>query len=153
LDQFFRHHHGGLLLDAFSLNQEIDNANTLEKDFEVRGFYRKLEVYALKHQDELHAILVVNQSDLGINLSELTNSIQVLITNPEGLPWNILSMTIGRTAASYKKMRKVPVLVYPQEYLDLQGIDCERQYCLWILNVLYGEEYLKFVNERFQLID
>ena len=152
LDQFYRHHYGGLLLDAFSLNQESGNTNTLEKDFEMRGFYRKLEVYALKHQEELHAILVVNQSDLGINLSELTNSIQVLVTNPEGLSWDVLSMTIGRTAASYRKMRKVPVLVYPQEYLDLQGIDCERQYYLWILNVLYGEEFLEYIKERFGII-
>ena len=152
LEQFYRHHYGGLLLDAFSLNQEKRDTNTLEKDFERQGFYRKIEVYALKHHDELHAILIVNQSDLGINLSELTNSIQVLITNPEGLSWNVLSMTIGRAAASYKKMRKVPVLVYPQDYLDLQGIDCERQYNLWILNVLYGEDFLNYVQKRFGII-
>jgi len=92
------------------------------------------------------AAVIVNQSDLGFNLSELTNCIQVLVTDPEGLPWDTLSRAIRRLATIYKKTNKVPVLIYPQEYMNLKDTRYERQYYLWILNALHGEEFLKYTG-------
>jgi hypothetical protein len=97
------------------------------------------------------AAVIVNQSDLGFNLSELTNCIQVLVTDPEGLPWDTLSRAIRRLATIYKKTNKVPVLIYPQEYMNLKDTRYERQYFLWILNALHGEEFLKYIQDTFEL--
>ena len=46
------------------------------------GFHRKLKAYSLSQQGELGAVLIVNQSDLGLNFSELLNGIKILVTNP-----------------------------------------------------------------------
>ena len=151
LDQFYRHYSGGLLLDLLSPEQGNDETDPLEKVYEKLGFFRKWEMFALKHGRKLKAVMIVNQSDLGFNLSELTNCIQVIVTDPDGLPWDTLSRAIRRVATIYKKISKVPVLIYPQEYVDSRDIRYERQYYLWILNVLYGEDYLKYIQDKFKL--
>ena len=151
LEQFYRHDKGGLLVDAFCLNlQDMDSSN-IGEDYEKLGLYREWRIYALKYQEELHAALIVNKSSLGLNLWELTNSIHVIITNREGLSWKILSTAIGRAAATYTPMQRIPVLIYPNEYLDLRNATYERQYYLWILNVLYGEKFLTYIEERLRL--
>jgi hypothetical protein len=127
------------------------DSSTIGDDYEKVGLYREWTIYALKYQEELHAALIVNKSNLGLNLWEITNSIHVIITNREGLSWKILSAAIGRAAASYTIMKRIPVLIYPNEFLDLRNTTYEKQYYLWILNVLYGEEFLTYIKDRLRL--
>jgi hypothetical protein len=74
----------------------------------------------------------------------------VLVTNPEGLSWNILSVAIGQLTGKYK-MEKVPVLFYPFEYVEANNVPYEKQYNLWILNVRYGNEYLEYMQTKFRI--
>jgi len=68
LSRFYNHFSGGLLLDALCLRQEDSDDITLEKVYGRLGFLRKRKVYSISHDGELNAVLIVNQSDLGINL-------------------------------------------------------------------------------------
>ncbi|MBN1105313.1 MAG: hypothetical protein JXL84_18010 [Deltaproteobacteria bacterium] len=143
---------GGLLIDALGLGKagEHPSDENLKKLYANLGFKRSWKLYSLLHEGNLHAVLIVNQSDLGFNLSELLNGITILVTRPEGLPWSVLSVAISILAGDYKAER-IPVLFFPAGYVQKMGIPYEKQYQLWILNVQYGNEYLEYMQKRFRI--
>jgi hypothetical protein len=150
LNRFYNNASGGLLLDAMALGKEDSGDGSLEKVYARLGFLRKQNAYALTSQGKLMAVLVVNQSDLGFNLSELLNSIKILVTDPEALPWNVLSIVISRLTGVYH-MEKVPVLFYPFDYVKIEDVPYEKQYQAWVLNVRYGNEYMEYMQKRFRI--
>ncbi|NNG06826.1 MAG: hypothetical protein HKM90_03760, partial [Desulfobacteraceae bacterium] len=150
LKRFYGHYSGGLLLDVLGLDQEDPGEERLDAVYGRAGFHRKWKAYSLSHQHELGAVLIVNQSDLGLNFSELLNGIKILVTNPQGLPWNVLSTAIGKLTAGYH-MEKVPILFYPFEYVQAEDIPYEKRYQLWTLNVRYGQEYMEFMQRKFKI--
>jgi hypothetical protein len=150
LKRFYRHYSGGLLLDVLGLDQKNPGEERLDAVYGRAGFHRKWKAYSLSREDELGAVLIVNQSDLGLNFSELLNGIKILVTNPQGLPWNILSTAIGKLTAGYH-MEKVPILFYPFEYVQAEDIPYEKRYQLWTLNVRYGQEYMEFMQRKFRI--
>ncbi len=150
LNRFYNHFSGGLLLDAMALGNEYSGDRALENLYERLGFLRKRKVYSLTGQGKLKAVLIVNQSDLGFNLSELLNSIKIIVIDPEDLPWNVLSIAISRLTGVYH-MEKVPVLFYPFDYVKIEDVPYEKQYQVWVLNVLYGNEYMEYMQKRFRI--
>jgi len=150
LSRFYSHYSGGLLLDALGLGQKDCGDEPLEEVYRRLGFLRKWKAYSLKHEGEQNAVLIVNQSDLGFNLSELLNGITILVTNGEDLPWNVLSIAIAQLTPIYH-MNKVPILFYPFDYIEAEDIPYEKQYQLWILDVQYGSEYLGYMEKRFRI--
>lgn len=150
LKRFYSHYSGGLLMEVLGLDQEDLGEERLDDVYGRVGFHRKCKAYSLSHQDELGAVLIVNQSDLGLNFSELLNGIKILVTNPEALPWNILSTAIGKLTAVYH-MEKVPILFYPFEYVQAENIPYEKRYQLWTLNVRYGQKYMEFMQRKFKI--
>jgi len=150
LELFYIHYSGGLLLKALGLDQRDSGDESLEEVYSRLGFLRKWRAYSLTYRGELNAVLIVNQSDPGINLSELLNAIKILVTNPEDLPWNVLSTAVAQLTAGYD-MQKVPILFYPFDYVQAKELPYEKQYKLWILNVRYGQEYLEYMQRRFKI--
>ncbi|MBN1625001.1 MAG: PilZ domain-containing protein [Deltaproteobacteria bacterium] len=148
--RFYEQSSGGLLLDALGLEQKNDHDESLENVYGRLGFLRKWRAYSLVNKGELNALLIVNQSDLGINLSDLLSGIKVLVTNPDELPWNILSIAISKLTGEYN-MNRVPVLFYPFKYVLDNEIPYEKQYQMWILNVEYGNEYMEYMRKRFRV--
>jgi hypothetical protein len=150
LKRFYMHYSGGLLLEALAIDQKNSGEEPLEDVYGKAGFRRKCEAYCLSHRGELGAVLIVNQSDLGLNFSELLNGIKILVTNPEALPWNILSTAVGKLAAGYNT-EKVPVMFYPYEYVQAEDIPYEKKYQLWTLDVRYGQQYMEFMQRKFKI--
>jgi hypothetical protein len=150
LKRFYMHYSGGLLLDALGIDQKDSGEEPLEVVYGKAGFHRKCKAYSLSHRGELGAVLIVNESDLGLNFSELLNGIKILVTNPEALPWSVLSTALTKLTAGYD-MEKVPILFYPFEYVQAQDIPYEKRYQLWTLNVRYGQEYMEFMQRKFKI--
>jgi hypothetical protein len=150
LNRFYNSFSGGQLLDAMALGREHAGNESLEKDYERLGFLRKKETYALTCQGKLKTVLVMNQSDLGINLSELLNSIKIIVIDPRDMPWNVLSIAISRLTTAYH-MEKVPVLFYPFDYVRIEDVPYEKKYKVWVLNVVYGNEYMEYMQKRFRI--
>ena len=69
LEQFYEHNSGGLFLNVLGLGQRNMQDESLEKVYGRLGFTRKRKVFSLIHRNNLSAVLIVNQSDLGLNLS------------------------------------------------------------------------------------
>jgi hypothetical protein len=151
LEQFYKHSSGGLLLDVLNLSRKNIGDESLE-DVALRlGFLRKLKAYSLVHEDRLKAVLIVNQSDVGVNLSELLNSIKALIVDPENLPWETLSAAVSQLTVVYP-LDSIPLMVYPSAYSDLMKIYADKKYQMWILNTShYPNEFLDYLQHRFQI--
>jgi len=95
-------------------------------------------------------VLIVDQSDLGLNLSELLNGIKILVTNPENLPWKVLSVAISQLTGVYN-MERIPVMFYPLEYVETNDIPYEKKYYLWVFNVQYGNEYMEYIQRKLRI--
>ncbi|MDY6973139.1 MAG: hypothetical protein SV775_12520, partial [Thermodesulfobacteriota bacterium] len=149
LNRFYSHHSGGLLLSALGVDQGDPDSESLEETFSHFGFVRKRKAHSLIYRGELYAVLIVNQSDLGFNLSELLNGIKILVTDVEGLPWEILSSAISQLIGVYRTDR-VPVLFYPLDYVELKNIPYEKRYKAWVLNLQFGNEYLEYMHRKFR---
>jgi hypothetical protein len=150
LNRYYNNHSGGLFMDALNLGQKGIAKESLGELYDRLGFFRKCQAYSLKQGKKLKAVLILNQSDLGINLSELLNSIKVLVTSPSDLPWNILSMAIGKLTGAYN-MEKVPIMFYPTDYVDANSILYEKRYQLWIYDARHVDKFMEYVKRKLRI--
>jgi hypothetical protein len=149
-ERHYSHNSGGLLLDTLSLGQGASGQGSLEKVYSRHGFMRKCEAFTLRNKENLRAMLIVNQSNLGFNLSELLNGITVLAADPDGPPWPVLSTAIAQLTKGYR-LEKIPVMFHPLRYVETHEIPFEKRYQLWVLNVNYGNEFMEYVQKRFRI--
>ena len=150
LKRFYEYHSGGLLLDILRLGDKDLTDDSLENLYRRHGLVRRWKAYSLTHDGELNAILIADQSDPGLNLSELLNGIKIMVTKPEGLHWDILSIAIGQIAPLYDT-DNVPLLIHPLEYVEAKGILYEKQYQLWIYDVHYVSKFKEFLQKKFRV--
>lgn len=149
ISRFYNNYSGGLMIDALGLNQKDSGDESIEEVFGRLGFLRKRDVYALNHKGDLNAVMIADQSEQGMNLSELLNSIKILITNSEGLPWNVLSLAIAQLSRSYS-MDSVPALIYPFEYVEANNIPYEKRYNLMIYNARFFSQFIEHMQRKFR---
>ncbi len=150
LERFYRHASGGLYLDVLRLGQSGEESQPLEEVYQRHGFLRQWRVYALAHEQTLKAVFIVNHSSAGLNLSELLNSIQIIVTDPNAMPWPVLATALSRLTPEFD-VAHVPLLIYPSAYPATQGLAVDKQYLLWILDTQYGKEYLEYMDKKTKL--
>ena len=152
LDLFYRNCSGGLFMNALGLAKKSRSEKSLEEAYSRLGFLRKWRAYSLKYEEELEAVLIVNQSDFGFNLSELLNGIKVFLINPEPLSWAILSTAIGQLVRGHR-MGKIPILFFPFDYVKAKGIPYEKQYQLWIYDARFVDQFVQYMKRKFRIKD
>jgi hypothetical protein len=144
---FYQSSSGGLMLNAFGLDSSSEPLKLL---FSKSGFKRDYKIYCLLYKDKPFAFFIINQSDLGLNLSDLLNSIKVIILDQTCLPWNIILSAISIFSQFYTE-DQIPVLIYPNDYLISQNIREEKKYALWILQAIKGSDnFLQYTNALFK---
>lgn len=151
LEQFYNHRSGGLFLDAVGIKNNNMIDDELRNQYLMLGLERECRAYSLTWNKQLHAIIIVEISTPVLNLSGLTNCIKVIVTQPELLPWDILSRAIAYYAEKYDQ-EEVPVLFYPSEYPRHQHLKCDKEYLLWVLNLRDHEnDYGEFLERKFRV--
>lgn len=150
LAQFYNYLSGGLMVDALFSGRVEPECTPLEEMYKKSGFVRRWETYALSHQNEVYAVFIVNRSNLGLNLSELINGVKVIVTKSERLPWSTLSIGVAQLTGTFNRER-VPILIYPFDYVQAQHIPYDKKYQLWIMDVSYGSEYITYVQKKFKM--
>ena len=98
------------MIRAFDLLAGKEDVVEVSKVYSESGFSRQRKVMALKRADELIAIVELNITDLGLNMSDLTNSIKVIAIKEELLTRDILRRILVTLAFRYYQSEAVPVL-------------------------------------------
>ncbi|MBP1748941.1 MAG: type pilus assembly PilZ [Deltaproteobacteria bacterium] len=141
---------GGLLIDAFGLREPGANDAVMEL-YHKLGFERNVCLYSLLNEDGLKAVFIVNRADLGMNLSELLNSVKIVVLDQEGVDWETISAAVNGIAGSYN-VDTIPVMVYPFEYARENEVPYEKQYYVWILDLhRSANAYLHYLENRLKV--
>jgi hypothetical protein len=143
LNRFLEYASGGLMAAALNLEPGCDNDEDLAKEYESLGLKKERHLFSLRIKNSLKAIVIVNVSDIGLNMSEINNSIKIFVVDPEGINKEILYFFLSMMCVKLC-IESVPVLVYPQSFAKDCGIPFEKTYNLWILNMLNLDEYFDF---------
>lgn len=150
LTRFYSHHSGGLFLDLLYPKQKSSH-ESVETVYSRNGLIRKWRVYSLKCHHKLKAVLLVNQSDPGLNFSELLNSITILVIDSENLPWEVLSAAVNQLSFNYQK-EKIPIFIYPDDYLNGKKIPHDtRKYLLFVLEARLIRDFALFLERKFKI--
>ena len=146
LGSFYEQESGGLMLHAMNLEPDMIDCDGLSKEYQQLGFSMKRHCYTLKRHGTIKAVVTVNLSDVGLNLSDLTNCIQVVVLDSEQLPKDMIFLTLSILTHKYDQ-NDIPVLLYPLSYAEGEDIDYEKRYSLWALNVQQkGSSFLKYLT-------
>ena len=145
LENYYQHVSGGLMLEATDLKPNRLGIDTLSEEYARLGLNRCRQLFALRQEHRLKAIVMVNLTDLGLNLSDLTNCITIFVIDPKALSADILNATLDVLATTFQKS-SIPTLLYPAGYADEQGIAYEKHYNLWAFSLQFSDQYFKYIN-------
>jgi hypothetical protein len=151
LELFYRYRSEGLLINALGLGNDRHDSGTLARIYRDRGFTRTMKAYSLVLDNEPVACLIVNTSNLGLNLSELLNGVKIIVSEPDKVPWDILSLAIQRVLDN-SHVDKIPLMIYPQDYAEIHNVPVEKHYYLWILDIgNKGNNFLEYLEKNFRI--
>jgi hypothetical protein len=147
LKSYYEEKSAGLTLKALDINESRLNLKSkLNEEFEAAGFKRDRQLYSLKYRGDLVAVFMVNVTELGMNMSDLTNCIHVFVLKAEKLPNEMLNSAISRLSFHYDH-DNLSVLVFPKSYIKTHSIPIDKTYNFWVLDVeKSSDEYFKHVH-------
>jgi hypothetical protein len=148
IESFYEYVSGGLMLNALDLEPDIIDSDELNKEYQRLGFKRERHLFSLKKDGLLKAIIMVTLSDLGLNLSNLTHCIHVIVLDSDDLPLNIFYSHLSQLSHYYEQ-NEIPVLLYPVSYAETQSMPYEKIYNLWVLNMQNTDDYFRFMKKLF----
>lgn len=144
--QWYKANSGGLMLEGLDLGRNAEQQDQLtNSEYRKAGFRRDRDLLSLKNNEELFALCIVNRSDLGMNMSDLTNCIQVIVLEPEQLSKEIIFTILSGLAVHYEQ-NDIPVLLYPLTFADARAIPYDKIYTLTVLNLEFISPYLVFMK-------
>ena len=88
------------------------------------------------------------KTDIGLNLSELTNGVTLFVLDPENFPFEVFLRAFSQLRA-YDERQMIPVLIYPSQYAESHSLACDRFYDLWIFGVENSDYYFSYMNKLF----
>ena len=151
LKGFYAQVSGGLMLDALDLTPEKAGCDTLSREYRKLGLIRERQLYAVKKNGQLAAIFLVIISDVGLNLSDITNCIKVFTTGCAQFDPDILRAAVSQVAQRSGK-KDFPVLLYPAAFADDCGIAYEKIYNLWICSLQYSDKYFRYLKRLLRFV-
>ncbi len=145
LEGFYECKSKGLMLDALDLKPDMIDNNDLTEEYHKLGFKRERRLFSLKKDGVLKAFIMLNTSDFGLNMSDLTNCIHVIVLDPDDFPYETLLSSLCMLSEYYEQ-DEIPALLYPVSYAIDQSIPYNKIYNLWVLNFCYLDPYFKYVD-------
>ncbi len=148
---FYEHMAGGLMLDALDLRPEKIDCTGLSWEYTKLGLTRQRHLYSLKSNGQLKAVFLVNQSDIGLNLSDITNCVKAFVIDSQDFSAKIFQATIAKIAKITAK-KDFPTLIYPAAYADDNDIAYDKIYNLWVCSLQYSDAYFRYLKRLVRFI-
>jgi hypothetical protein len=146
LEYFYDGAYDGLMLKALDLQSTTWQDDELCQEFRKCGFRRERHLFTLKEDGRLRAFLIANVSDMGLNLSDLTNCITALVLEPDRLRPDVLAAALG-TVRRITGQAQVPVLLFPAAYAKENGLPLEKIYNLWVFHMQsQSQTYFRYID-------
>lgn len=140
---FYEHASAGLMITALDLETPPNTNSSIYKAYKDLGFKKERHLFSLKLAGTLTAIAMVDLSDMGLNMSELTNCIKVIVLDVDALEKEVLELVLSLLLVKFRQPQ-MPVLLYPLGYMARHSFPFEKTYTQWILNLQHLDEYLQF---------
>ena len=148
-EQFYKHHSGGLLLNVLSIGHQ-PREDSIEQVYARMGFIRRWKAYALHGTGELKAVIIAEESDIAINLSDLLSGFKVFVIEPD-IPPEIILSAIGTMVREYP-LESIPLLIYPADSFQGTVLHSEKHYLLWVLDAKTGfSRFIEYLGRRFRI--
>ena len=143
LDRVARYYAGraDLMWQTMGLSRADDRS--LAEEYQKFGLRRGFARVGLYHGDDLKALVVIDQAEQGINLSELLNCPKVFVLD-ESLPTEIMRTTLSLVARSYVQS-EVPVLIHPLSYAADLGV--KKRYTLFSVDGRHGDLFCETLKQ------
>ncbi|MFZ0613968.1 MAG: hypothetical protein WAM73_17135 [Desulfobacterales bacterium] len=152
LQDFYEYDSGGLMVNALDLNPNLIGRTGLEEEYRRLGFKKEKHIVALKDDGQLKAVILVNVTDFGFNLSNLTNCIKFIVVDAEGLTKDIFEKAIYAINEKYP-FEELTVLVNPISFVEAIQQPYEKIYNMWALNTRISDPYFRYLKRLMKHID
>ncbi len=150
LEIFYKHTSGGLMLEACDLKPGTAFNDSISPIYQQLVLKKNKQLLSLKKEGILSAVIIVNISDIGLNMSNLTNCPTFIVLDDD-LPQDILTCVMTTVSASYEG-NEMPVLMFPAECADKCTVEGKKSYNLWILNTQTLDHYFGFLERLIKSI-
>ena len=146
LESFYESKSGGLMLESLDLSpRSYGSINNLSNDYLQLGFKRKRYLLSLKNERWIKAVVMVNTSDIGLNMSEFTSCIKIFIVDRKELPADALHASLCRICRNLKKSI-MPVFIYPANFFSQMGLSYDKTYNFWALSTQHTDQFFQQVK-------
>jgi hypothetical protein len=139
---FYSRVSGGLLVKAYDLNPRDFKDTSVAEAYRSSGLKRERHLYAVRYGLDLAALIEVQDSDTGLNLSELTNAVTIFVLDQERFTPKVMEMVQDVICDRHEKEHS-PILVYPASYAKRFSLPAEKDYSIWVLNLDFADDYMK----------
>ena len=146
LKSYYEQVSGGLMLKSYNLDDETGESDTLYDAYTETGFFRSISLFSIKQDQNLKAVIMVDRSDAGLNMSDLINSIKVFITDQEHLSREILFYCLRMVSRDFTGSSP-SVLLFPEQYMADNEIGYEKTYTLWVINMEESDRYFEHLKK------
>jgi hypothetical protein len=149
LEYFYEYTSGGIMLDALDLKTHMFGNDSLDREYRKIGLRRERHLYSLKDNGTLKAVFMVQITDFGLNLSNLTNCIYVFIVDGDGLSMDGLNRGLTILMEHFYH-DEIPVLMYPVNFAEDQNVSYDKRYNLWVISTRCTDQFLKYTENTFK---
>ena len=137
---------GGMSLAATDMLPSSLQTGTLSAEYEKLGFKREIHRMSVRKNGELKAVTAVNVTDLGLNLSELSNAVHIYIVDGTGFTRQDLRLMMSLLAVKFN-LERYPAMVYPGEFLDKVNLAADKTYNLMTVNLAHWDDYMRYTTD------
>ena len=150
LGSFYGFASGGLMIEAFDLQPGLSPEDELAREYRNLGFRKESHRYCLRREGSVKAFLLVNCTDAGFNMADLTNCVTLIVLDPD-LPRELAEIALERVSGHYQG-GEMPVLSYPLSYVERNAIPFDKVYLLWILDLGHSDDYFQYCEGLFRSV-
>jgi hypothetical protein len=152
LKDYYNSISGGIMIDALELLPEYMEIEDIKVEYTKLNLKRDKILYTLKKENRLVAVFMVNLADVGLNFSDITNSIHIFLVEKALIEAEILEKALYNLS-KYFDVKEIPILLYPQNATDNLQIVYEKIYRLCVMDARNLDYYFEFMKKYFRRLN